>query len=182
MAARSPEPPPAAVIEALLQADVPRERMCPVDRLPRRWRNLSCIAIIAFGLLNLVAYTVIYAFLGGDAPNGDRVLVSAAGEPRRFEYTVRGHFLRQAGGIERHVSRATWIYSYAHSISIPLTSGLMIISMLVLARPHILATMRGTFVKGELVITLFSAVVLLMTVALTGLFIWDFVRKIQQVG
>ncbi len=78
------------------------------------------------------------------------------------EYYVRGHFIHTLSGRERLVSRGAWIYSYVHSISVPLTSGAMIISMLVLARPHILATMRGGLVGGQTFVVAFGTIVSLV--------------------
>ncbi len=150
LAAASPRPVPA---------DVP----CPVDRLPSRRRNQICIAVITLGLLNLVLYTVTYAVLGGDAHNGHRATIIRPDGAAEEIYVVRGHFLHSLSGRERIVDRAAWMYSYVHSISVPLTSGALIISMLVLARPHILATMRGGRLSGRAFIRLFTAVVILLT-------------------
>ena len=38
--------------------------------MTRRVRNLVCIWIMVLGLVNFVAYTVVYLYLGGDAMNG----------------------------------------------------------------------------------------------------------------
>ncbi|MFN0135270.1 MAG: hypothetical protein ACKVS9_04040 [Phycisphaerae bacterium] len=147
---------------------------CAVDRLPRRRRNQICVAIIAIGMLNFVAYTVLYAAMGGDAHNGERRYVTTPEGNKREAYFVRGHFLRTVEGREREVSRGWWIYSYLHSISVLATSGAMIISMLVLARPHIMATMRDGWVSGQTIVVAFGTIVLLLTVVTVAMFAWDF--------
>jgi hypothetical protein len=166
--------------EALLTAPEPARTaaagpLCPVDRLSRRRRNQICIIVIVLGLLNYLAYTLTYAALGGDAQNGYRTLVVDASGARTWAYYVRGHFIHSLTGREREVSRGAWIYSYLHSISVPLTSGAMLISMLVLARPHILATMRGGWFSGQTFVVAFGTVVILASVAVAVMFLWNFV-------
>jgi hypothetical protein len=153
---------------------------CPVDRMPRRRRNQICIAIIGLGLANYLVYTLSYAALGGDALNGHRDVVLLEDGTREEVYKVRGHFIHSLSGRERIVSRAAWIYSYVHSISLPLTSGAMIISMLVLARPHILATMRGGWVAGQTLVTAFATIVVLITGGAAALFTWSFVAEMVR--
>ena len=152
---------------------------CPVDRLPRRVRNKICIGIIALGLLNYLAYTLTYAALGGDAHNGYRAWVEAEDGTRVLDYYVKGHFIHSLSGREQAVSRGAWIYSYVHSITVPLTSGAMLISMLILARPHILATMRGRLIGGQTFVVAFGTIVILATVAFTTFFTWDFVTALS---
>jgi len=147
--------------------------------LPRRRRNQICIAIIVLGLANYLVYTLSYAVLGGDAQNGYRKSVQAADGTLVPEYYVRGHFIHSLAGQERAVSRGAWIYSYLHSISVPLTSGAMIISMLVLARPHILATMRGRLISGQTFVVAFGTIVLLVSVAVATVFAWSFIEAMS---
>ncbi len=153
--------------------------LCPVDRLPRLRRNRICIRVITLGMLNFLVFTVFYAALGGDAHNGERRTVQQDDGRDRSAYFVRGHFIRSLAGREREVSRALWIYSYIHSISVLLTFCAMIISMLVLARPHIIATMRDGTIAGQTFVTVFGTVVVLITSFAVILFVWDF---IQQLG
>lgn len=153
--------------------------LCPVDRLPRRRRNQICIAIIVVGLVNFLAYTLFYAALGGDAHNGHRELVQGADGRHTAVYYVRGHFIHSLSGRERTVSGRAWIYSYLHSISVPLTSGALIISMLVLARPHIIATMRGGWISGPTFVTAFSTIIILITLGAAALFTWSFVEELS---
>ena len=152
--------------------------LCPVDRMPRRRRNKICIAVIAIGALNILVYTVVYAALGGDAHNGEARLVEQADGTAQVVYYVRGHFIRSLDGQEAEVSRRTWIYSYLHSMSVFVTSAAIIISMLVLARPHILATMRDGWVSGQAFVTAFATIVVVITSAALFVFAWDFVRQL----
>ena len=152
--------------------------LCPVDRLPMRRRNRICIRIIALGMLNVLVFTVFYAAIGGDAENGERRTVQQNGGGERSAYFVRGHFIRSLAGREREVSRALWVYSYIHSISVLLSFGAVIISMLVLARQHIIATMRDGAIAGQTFITVFGTIVVLVTSFAVILFVWNFVTQL----
>ncbi|MFQ5807104.1 MAG: hypothetical protein ACE5I3_11710 [Phycisphaerae bacterium] len=151
---------------------------CPVDRMPRRRRNKLCIGIIAIGALNFLIYTVMYAALGGDAHNGEARIVERPDGTTQAVYYVRGHFIRSLDGQAAQVSRRVWIYSYLHSMSVFVTSAAMIISMLVLARPHILATMRDGWISGQTFVTAFGTLVILITSGALVVFAWDFVAQI----
>ena len=155
---------------------------CPVDRLSRRRRNQICIWIVTLGALNLLVYPVVYAGLGGDAHNGYRKVVRTPDGGVRSVYYLRGHHLRSLAGREREVSRAVWVFSYLHSISLLLTSGAMIVAMLVLARPHILATMRDGLVRGETFVTVLGTVVVLVTLVAVVQFTWSFVAQLMPPG
>jgi hypothetical protein len=152
---------------------------CPVDRLPRRRRNQICIGIIAIGTLNFLVYTITYAALGGDAHNGEARIVERPDGTTRAAYFVRGHFIRTLEGKEAEVSRRVWVYSYLHSMSVFVTSAAMIISMLVLARPHILATMRDGWLSGRAFVIAFGTIVVLVTSGALCVFAWDFVAQIR---
>lgn len=153
---------------------------CPVDRLPTIRRNRICLRIIVIGLLNFLLYTICYAALGGDAHNGGVHLVTDADGRERSAYFVRGHFIRDPAGKEREVHRWLWIYSYLHSMSVFATSAAMLISMLVLARPHIIATMRGGWISGPAFIVVFGTIVVLVTSAAMFIFAWDFVDQLNS--
>lgn len=124
-------------------------------------------------------YTVTYAVIGGDAPNGHRDLIATDSGVEAHHY-VRGHFIRSRDGKEREVSAAVWTYSFLHSITLPLTSGAMIVSMLVLARPHIMATMRDGLIRGPAFITAFSILVLTISVLVAAMFTWDFAIELGR--
>jgi hypothetical protein len=146
--------------------------------LPRLRRNQICIAIMALGLVNLLAYTVSYAILGGDAYNGWRERSALSDGTPSSVYYLRGHFVHSLDGRVRTVSRAVWIYSYIHSISVPLTSGAMIISMLILVRPHVLATMRGGVISGRTFVIAFGVIVALISVTVAAKFTWHFIQAL----
>ncbi|MFA5863823.1 MAG: hypothetical protein WC975_03960 [Phycisphaerae bacterium] len=142
----------------------------------RRTRNRIYLWVIFLGLANFVSYTVVYGYIGGDAKNG---------EVRDGRYFVRGHFIHihfNDRERETEVSRGTWIYSYLHSISILPTMAAIIVSMLILARPHIIATMKEGFIGGQTLITIFATVVILIVGAITTWFILDFIRDLIHVG
>lgn len=181
-----PSPPPESAAPGKALAELAPDRFAesaalePANRSPRRRRNQICIAIIALGLINYVVYTVTYALLGGDARNGYRQVIQHAGGTTEVLYAVRGHHMRDLSGRETQVSRAVWIYSYLHSITVPLTSGALIISMLVLARPHILATMRGGWIGGQAFVLAFGVAVVLIALATTALFSWGLVADLAR--
>lgn len=175
-----PVPPKALDLDASArEAGLPAP-LCPVDRLPTIRRNRICLRVIYVGLLNFLIYTVLYAVLGGDAHNGERRRIERADGSVTHAYYVRGHFIRDLAGMEREVNRTVWIYSYLHSISVFITSAAMIISMLVLARPHILATMRDGWVSGQTFVTAFGTIVIAIALLAVILFTWDFVVQLAK--
>ncbi len=139
--------------------------------MSRRTRNRICIWVITLGLANLVVYTLIYAYLGGDAKNG---WINDRGE-----YYIRGHFVREREGQYTQVSTATWIYSYSHSISIWPTQAAILIAMLILARPHMVATMKDSgLVKGTTLVTICTTVIVLLYGMSTLWFVLDFAQEL----
>jgi hypothetical protein len=148
--------------------------------LQRRTRNRICIWLIFGGLLNFLVYTIVYAQLGGDAKNGGHgAYVNEVGE-KMEGYFIRGHFIHSVGGQAKGVPRWVWIYSYLHSISLWPTQAAMVISMLILARPHIIATMReSTWIRG----TTFIAVVITLTAVLcSALTLWFTMQFISELA
>ncbi len=142
--------------------------------MTHRLRNRILIWIIALGLANFLLYTVIYAYLGGDAINGKVV---------DGQYFVRGHFLRYLEGHESPVSRTLWIYSYLHSISVWPTIGAVLCSMLVLSRPHILATMREDLViRGNTFVTIAMTLIVVVTAVSLLYFSLDFISAIRAIA
>jgi hypothetical protein len=148
--------------------------------LQRRTRNHICIWIICLGLINFFAYTVVYAQLGGDAKNGGRQrIVTDAGE-EQVVYFVRGHFIRGTAGQRTDVPRWVWIYSYLHSISLWPTQAVMMISMLILARPHIIATMReSTWIRGPAFIAVAMTLIGVLYSAMTIWFVIHLVLDLR---
>ncbi len=140
--------------------------------MPRRRRNKVLIALIAAGLLNVLAYTIIYAMIGGDAKNG------WIDEGQCF---LRGHFLRLGTeGQATQVSRPMWIYSYVHSISIWPSIGAVLCCMLLLARPHIIATMQeDSLIRGQSFVTVAMTIIVIITSASMIYFVTDFVQALS---
>ncbi len=140
--------------------------------MPRRRRNKFLSAIIGAGLLNFLVYTIIYAMIGGDAKNG---------WIDKGECFLRGHFLRL--GVEGHatqVSQSVWIYSYVHSISIWPTIGTVLCCMLLLARPHIIATMQeDSLIRGQSFVTAAMTLIIIVTGASMIYFVTDFAQALN---
>jgi hypothetical protein len=139
--------------------------------MTRRTRNRLCIWIIAIGVANFIAYTVAYAYLGGDAHNG---------EIREGVCYVRGHFLHGTTGAERPVSRGLWIYSYLHSISIWPSIAAVLICTMILARPHIIATMKEGYVSGATFVTVVITLLCFLTLVATVSFTLEFIRALSR--
>lgn len=138
--------------------------------MDRRRRNRLCIWIATLGLANLAVYTVVYGAIGGDAVNG---------EIRDDVCYVRGHFLRVSGGMETPVSRGLWIYSYVHSISLWPTHAAVLLSMLVLARPHIIATMKDGLITGPTFVTMVATLVIAGASVTTLWFVIGLIRQLN---
>jgi hypothetical protein len=137
--------------------------------------------LIFGGLINFLAYTIVYAHLGGDAKNGGNghyMINPQTGETGQGFY-ISGHFIRHGpGGRNKGVSKWVWIYSYLHSISLWPTQAVMVICMLILARPHIIATMQeSNLIRGPT----FIAVVMTITAVLcSALTIWFTIQFIAD--
>ncbi len=132
--------------------------------MKRVTRNKILIWVILLGLANFAIYTFFYWYFQGDARNG----FICDGE-----YYLRGHFLRIREGIaSAPVSRSVWIYSYIHSISIWPTIGSMLVSMFILARPHIMATIKSdSMVTGKGFVNVCISLVVLVTLVSTSVFV-----------
>jgi len=142
------------------------------------------VSIIFLGLANFVAYTIFYWYFQGDARNGYVQFVESAdgGDPIP-EYVLRGHFLRSPDGRETAaVSRGVWIYSFIHSISIWPTVGAVLLSMFILARPHVIATIDADFpISGRTVVNGCILLVTVITLGSTAIFVgelWQALRAI----
>lgn len=138
-------------------------------------RTRLLLWIIVLGIGNFILYAVIYAYLGGDAPNG---------AVHDGNYHLRGHFFwRLTGQPTGPVSREVWLYSFIHSITIWPTIAAVLVSMLVLARPHIIATMKaGSWIGGQTFVTIFITVIILVTSASTLFFVLNFARALSTVA
>ena len=133
--------------------------------MDRRTRNRLCIWLIILGLSNFIVYAVVYAIIGGDAPNG---------YIRDGLYYVRGHFVHRTIGYEQDVPQWVWVYSYLHSISIWPSIATVLLAMLVLARPHILATYQNGIMKGTTLVTVLATLIVFVTGVIMLSFVVDF--------
>lgn len=147
--------------------------------MQRRTRNRICIWLLIGGLLNVLAYTIAYAALGGDAKNGGLdVRIGVDGVPHRV-YTIGGHYLHSVGGRRTEVPAWEWYYSYLHSISLWPTQAVMIIAMLILAQPHIIATMReNEWIRGPTFIAVAITLTAVLHAAMTSWFIVNLIREV----
>jgi hypothetical protein len=145
----------------------------------RRKRNQLCIWLIIGGLLNFLIYTIIYGALGGDAKNGSVDLVKGPNGQIVRVYYIGGHYLKGIDGKQKAVPRWVWYYSYVHSISLWPTQAVMMVCMLVLARPHIIATMsEASWIRGPTFVTVAITLTVVLYSAMT---IWFVLQLIWEV-
>ena len=127
-----------------------------------------CIWVILIGLTNFLIYAILYMFIGpGEAATG-HIDQYPGGEM---------HYVLQSGW---RVSRAAYIYSGIHSISIWPTVGAVLLAMLTLAKERIASSMRSTIVRGRTLITIFATVITLIIVVFTIWFTLHFVRSFHH--
>ncbi|GJM25570.1 MAG: hypothetical protein DHS20C16_19850 [Phycisphaerae bacterium] len=139
-------------------------------------RNRILISVIALGLLNFAVYTFFYWYFQGDASNGFI---------RGGQFFLKGHFLRMPDGqASEAVSKGVWIYSYLHSITIWPTAGAVVIAMLILSRPHIIATINSdSFFDGRLLVNgclLFVSAVSIISMAIFMFNFWQALEAIRN--
>lgn len=137
--------------------------------------------LILIGLANYLAYGITYAFLQGDAKNGYIEARPTKDGQSAASYYVGGHFIRHgAQGKFSEVTRNQWIYSYIHSISLWPTHAAVLLSMLTLARPHIIGTMRDSRLTGPIFITVVATLIVVMSAAATLWFLLEFLSELQK--
>ena len=137
--------------------------------------------LILVGLANYLAYGISYAFLQGDAKNGYIEVQPSETGKHVMTYYVGGHFIRHgAQGKVSEVTRRQWIYSYVHSISLWATHAVVLLSMLTLARPHIIGTMRDSRVGGPVFITVVATLIVVMSAAATAWFLLEFLNELHK--
>ncbi len=143
--------------------------------MDRRTRNRICIWLMTIGVLNLTVYTTLYAYIGGDAING-RI---DDHRPSR-QYIVSGHFLHGLTGGESVVSARVWIYSYLHSWSIIPTCVGILVPLMILARPHIIATRKESWwMQGATAMTVSMTILIALAVMWTLWIGLSFIREIR---
>lgn len=137
--------------------------------------------LILVGLGNYLAYGISYAFLQGDAKNGYIEVTPGPAGKVPTAYYVGGHFIRHgAEGKFSEVTRRQWIYSYIHSISLWGTHAMVLLSMLTLARPHIIGTMRDGPVGGPTFITIIATLIVAMSAGATTWFLLEFLSELHK--
>jgi hypothetical protein len=76
-----------------------------------------------------------------------------------------------------------WIYSFVHSISIWPTIAMILVSMLILARPHLIATMQSeSLPRGRWLVNGGMALVILVTLASTLVFVLELAHALDAVA
>jgi len=150
--------------ERLLDEPRTAEEIAIEARQHRRTR--ICVWIILIGLANFILYNVLYAYFNGEAVNGKIELVAG-----------RTHYYLQS---DTEVSRAVFIYSGIHSISIWPTVGAIMLAMLTLAKERIASSMRKTIIRGQTVITIFATIITLIIVVMTIWFTLQFVKRLNH--
>ncbi|HOW17562.1 MAG TPA: hypothetical protein PLC79_00885 [Phycisphaerae bacterium] len=147
--------------------------------MDRRTRNRICIWVIFLGLVNFAAYAILYAELGGDASNG---YIGTDPDGGRAYY-VAGHFIHGREGRYSRVAPWVWIYSYVHSITIWPTEAAVLVCLLILGRPHIIATMKEDgLMQGSTFVAVCSTIVILLASALTIWFVIRFISQLTAAG
>ena len=126
-----------------------------------------CIWIILIGLANFFAYTLLYMFMGGEAVNG-RVTLGPDG--------MMWYYLTD----DRPVSRAEFLYSGIHSISIWPTVAAILLAMLTLAKDRIVSEMRASIVRGRTFITVLATLIAFSMAVITIWFVLNFTRKLAN--
>ncbi len=131
------------------------------------FRTRVCIWVIMVGLANFMAYTVLYVFIGGEAVNG--YVISSADGTLRYQL--------QSGEL---VSRAVFIYSGIHSITIWPTVGAILLAMLTLAKERIVSSMRSSIVRGRTMITILATIITLTILVMMFWFILHFAGRMTH--
>ena len=129
-------------------------------------RTRTCIWIILLGLVNFLAYVILYWFLWGEAVNGH---VVQEGDHLRY-YLQSG----------QEVSRGVFLYSGIHSISIAPTVGAIMLAMLTLAKDRVISSMRRTIVRGRTLITILATIITMIVVVWTIWFILQFSQRLAH--
>ena len=134
-------------------------------------RTKICIWVILLGLANFLSYWVIYLAVGaGEAING-MVYKLPSGAVQ---------YMLHSGERDIVVSRALFIYSCIHSLTIWVTVAAMMLAMLTLARERIVSSMRSTVLRGRTLITILATIITLITVMMTIIFTVQFIDRVAH--
>jgi len=129
-------------------------------------RTRICIWIIIIGLANFLAYTILYAWIWGEAVHGQVRVVDG-----QKEYRLQS---------DKEVPHWVFVYSGIHSISIWPTVGAIMLAMLTLAKDRIVSSAYSTVARGRAMITLLAVVIGIIVCILTFLFARDFIHRIRN--
>lgn len=153
--------------------------------MKRLTRNRILLWVIFLGVANFATYTFFYWYFQGDARNGFiRFEANDQHEALEAQYYLKGHFIRvRDGRASAPVARSVWIYSFIHSISIWPTIGAVLVSMLILSRPHIIATIKSdALLNGRTLVNGGMALVIFVTLVSTGIFVINLVQALDTVA
>ncbi|MCY2929364.1 MAG: hypothetical protein NTV86_07680 [Planctomycetota bacterium] len=126
--------------------------MEPGEAMDRRSR--ICIWVISLGLVNFLAFTLIYMYVGGEAVNGR---VEVQGNKIRYYIITPSQRPHQ-------VSNGVFWYSGIHSISIWPTVGAILLAMLTLAKDRVIDSMHSTVVRGRTFLTILATIITLIVI------------------
>ena len=135
-------------------------------------RTTVCIWIIWLGLANFAAYVVLYWVFWGEAINGDVREIDGK----------RHYYLNptQPDKMGEEVSKAVFIYSGIHSISIAPTVGAIMLAMLTLAKERVVSSMRATILRGRTLLTVLATLISVFVALWTAWFIIQFLRLLSR--
>ena len=131
-------------------------------------RTRICIWVILIGLVNFLAYTLMYVFINGEAVNGWVLVDKSSGHL---------HYFLQSG---QRVSHTIFLYSGIHSISIWVTVAAVMLAMLTLAKDRIVSSMHRTVIRGRTFITILATIIAVTTAMATVYFILTFTRNLAK--
>ncbi|MEI7835029.1 MAG: hypothetical protein WCK05_01290 [Planctomycetota bacterium] len=126
-----------------------------VEAMERRTR--ICIWVISLGLVNFLAFTLIYMYVGGEAVNGR---VEVQGNKTRY-------YIVTPSQLKHPVSNGVFWYSGIHSISIWPTVGAVMLAMLTLAKDRLIDSMHSTVVRGRTFLTILATIITMIVVLCT---------------
>jgi len=151
------------------QADnqLPSDSADPAEIARMHRRTSICLWIIVIGMVNFLAFVVGYWVLWGEALHGD---VLIAGDGSLIYRLQKGE----------EVSRGAFIYSGIHSISIWLTVGVIMLSMLTLAKERIASSMRVAIMRGRTLITVLATIITITVLVATTIGSLRFVKKFDD--
>lgn len=133
-------------------------------------RTKICIWIIVIGMVNFLAYTISYSIVGGESVRG-RIEKIEISDGVQFKYYLDS-------GME--VPQGEFIYMGIHSISIWITVGAIMLSMLTLAKDRISDSMHDAMMRGRTLCTVLAVVIGICTAGLALLFVRQFVNHFEH--